>query len=738
MLPSSNDFKAKVYAQERQFKSRVAITMEAYNEQPSMDSQIFMDFQGKVLDSVKENPHLMGYLSADRTIKPTEVWDRTGSQISYDRLTSDDGTAFFAQTGTVGAYPQMLFSFNVVEALQREFGEGLWVGRSLLADKVALAQEIIKSGIFRWKGRGDNPKPNFFMPFRFIRDTINGSNANTTNYWNQINVMAGGVNLTTGKSVFTNGSLTNGVNITDGNASTYGYAWGGSGPVWVYIDLGSVRSDVDSIQVIHYYLDGRTFYDSKIEISQDGQTWYTIRDAATQGAYAETINGVTVLPKDLSTPKASITVWNSTEGQYEETVYHTSDSYELLELSKDNIQVDWQGFIHLVAYAQPKADATSAKVTLYTDYVEVQLNVALTDMRFYDDNTVISFTLLEEMSILNETLPANELILTMDNANGDFDLLNFKNMFQIISTKPRIDLELGLVLDDGSIEWKAMGVFFLTEWRTDVTSKIITLTCNDYFALLAETSFNASVHTNLFSMAQTVLTLADIPFEDQLIDDSLRDITVNTFPERIDSRSALQHIGIAAMCAVYQDRYGRIVIRPFSIMDEMTNYITYPVTQPNIFGYPSSNTYIVNNTEGGMRHIGFEEMYDAPEISLEKSVYELVITIYPDGADSETVEPIEKVYTNPVLLSNNGVSFDLNNPLIKTEEHADSIAEWYFRESNYNAHYIATWRQNPILECSDLILVEDSFRADKQTRIVKQVYDYQGFLSGNTESRGGV
>ena len=121
-------------------------------------------------------------------------------------------------------------------------------------------------------------------------------------------------------------------------------------------------------------------------------------------------------------------------------------------------------------------------------------------------------------------------------------------------------------------------------------------------------------------------------------------------------------------------------------MDEMTNYITYPVTQPNIFGYPSSNTYIVNNTEGGMKHISFEEMYDAPEISLEKCD-ELVITIYPDGADSETVEPIEKVYTNPALLSNNGVSFDSNNPLSKHKD-MHFIAEWYFRESNYNAHYI--------------------------------------------------
>jgi hypothetical protein len=711
--------------------------MDAFKEQPSMDSQIFMDFKGKILDSVKENPHLMGYLIADRTTVPSATWDRTGSQVSYDRLAMDDDANFFAQTGTVGQYPQMLFSFNVIEALQREIGEGLWVGKTLMQDKVAFAQEIIKNSIVRWKGWGENPQPNFFMPFRYVRDTINGSTANTTNYWNQINVMAGGVNLTTGLPVFTNGSLTNGVNITDGQSNTYGYAWGGA-PVWVYIDLGSVRSDIESVQVVHYYLDGRTFYDGKIEISQDGQTWYTIRDSAIQGTYPETVDGVKIFPKDISTPKASITVWNATEGQYEETVSHTSASNEMLEISKNEVRLDDDGFLHFVAYAQPKADATSAKVTLYTDYVEVQLDVALTNIRLYDDDTVMSFTLLEEMSTLNETLPSNELILTMDNASGDFDILNFQNMFQIISTKPRIDVELGLVLDNGSVEWSPMGVFFLSEWRNDVTSKVITLTCNDYFALLSETSFTASVHTNLFSMAQTVLTLADVPLEDQLIDDSLQDITVNTFPERIDSRTALQHIGIAAMCAVYQDRYGRIVIRPFSIMDELTNYITYPVSQPNIFGYPSSGTYIVNNTEGGMRHIGFEEMYDAPEIKLEKSIYELIIMIYPDGADSETVEPIEKIYTNPMLLSNNGASFSLNNPLIKTEAHADSIADWYFRESNYNAYYSASWRQNPILECSDLILVEDSFRADKQTRIIKQVYDYQGFLSGNTESRGGV
>jgi len=59
-------------------------------------------------------------------------------------------------------------------------------------------------------------------------------------------------------------------------------------------------------------------------------------------------------------------------------------------------------------------------------------------------------------------------------------------------------------------------------------------------------------------------------------------------------------------------------------------------------------------------------------------------------------------------------------------------------ELNYNANYSVSWRQNPILECADLILVEDSFGAEKQTRIVRNQFDYEGYLSGITESRGGV
>lgn len=739
MLPSSNDYKVKVYAKERMFKSKVAITMEAFRETPPQEAMEFiLNLEGKVLGSNEANPHELSYASATDVLTPTGSWQVTTQQGLYNAVMEDDNSELGTSSSQAGKSPQMLFSYNVIETLKRELSKSVWEGKETLKEEIEFAEEIIKQVKARWRGRSSNPEPTFFMPFRYIRDWINGSDANTTNYWNQINVLSNGTNLTTGLPVSTNGSLTNAVNITDGDPTTYGYAWGGA-PVWVSIDLGSIRSDIDMIQVFHYYLDGRTFYDSKTEISEDGITWYPIRDSAIQGTYAESSNGKTTFPKDVSKPRATISLWDSFLGQYKGSSYHESSTNEILELPEsEDIRLDSNGFMHFVAYGSSKADENSPDTSVFSNYAELQLDVVIDNHKVFYDDTVISFNLLEEVFVLNESVPSNELVLTMDNSNGDFDVLNFKNMFQILSTKPRIDVELGLVLESGEIEWKPMGSYFLTEWRVDATSKVVTLIGNDYFALLSDTIFNQSVQTILYWAAEDVLTTGGVPKEDQIIDLSLLDITVNVFPESLDCRTALQHIGIASRCVVYQDREGRINIKPFDTLDIAGNYLNYPSTQSVMFGYPSSNTYALNNTEGGMRNLRFEVMYDAPDISLEKSIWQLIIKVYPIGENGEELEAIESIYTNPDLITNNGVSFTLDNPLIQTEEHADLVAEWYFRESNYNVYYVTQWRQNPILECADLILIEDSFRADKQARIVKQVYDYQGYLSGSSESRGGI
>jgi hypothetical protein len=283
-----------------------------------------------------------------------------------------------------------------------------------------------------------------------------------------------------------------------------------------------------------------------------------------------------------------------------------------------------------------------------------------------------------------------------------------------------------------AIEWKPTGKFFLTEWKNEITNKIITLVGNDYFNLFSEISYEPTSITNLKDLAIDVLTKGGVPVANQIIDDSLAAITVNPFPERLDIRTALQYIGIVSGTAVSQDRLGNVFIKAFKTLDESTNFITYPTTQNSLYGYPGANTYMLNDTGGGMRYLDFEQMYEAPKVSLEKSIYQLIVNVYVNGVATE------RLYTNDFIVGSSGQSFKIDNPLVKTTAQADMIAQWFMREINYNAKYEVKWRQNPALECADIILVEDSFSAEKQTRIFKQELNYSGYLEGITESRGGI
>jgi hypothetical protein len=371
----------------------------------------------------------------------------------------------------------------------------------------------------------------------------------------------------------------------------------------------------------------------------------------------------------------------------------------------------------------------SFKDTVYAPIRQFNARITFTLLgttNIYNDETIIRMNILEEMSTLNDTIPSNELQLTLDNSEGAFNVLSYQNMQQIIASRPKVVVEFGLVVTDTVTEWIPMGMYYLSEWKHEVGTKTITLTCNDVFNMLDAISYENTASNTLYNLAVDILTKAGIT--SYSIDDSLKQTTSN-FPNRLNSREALQHIGIASGSAVFQDRSGKVVIKPFTTLDASSNYLTY-AGQSGL--YASASSYPLVTTGAGMKYIDFDNMYDIPEITLDKSIYQVVINVR-DGSTTH-----EKVYTNTSIAGTNGSSFTIDNPLIINDAMADKVAAWYIRESNYNAIYKANWRQNPILECTDVVLVEDSFEAKKQTRIYRQEFNYEGYLMGITESRGGI
>lgn len=395
------------------------------------------------------------------------------------------------------------------------------------------------------------------------------------------------------------------------------------------------------------------------------------------------------------TPVASKQVRGNTKTTY--TWIQGLDNYGRIEIT-------------VLRWANPYRRARIAEV----DFGVVQV---------YESDKLIKVSLIEQMNVVGDQLPANEIKFTIDNSSREFNILNPEGFYRFLKERQEVSLSIGVEIAEDEYEYVSMDKYYLVEWQSDEGALTTTFTARNIFELLEQKEYTGSVIGTLYDLAEAVMTSAGVPVYE--IDEGLRDIPTSGFPEKINTRKALQCIGIAGKAAVYQDRSGVLQIKRFSLMDESTSYI--------YFAGPDMFTGMVTPTvDSGydMKNITFDNVYKEPQIKLDRLVQSLTVIVYSGGSKSE------HTFANPGVKE--GAALKLDNPLIQTVELAEEVAEWILSESNLRALYNVNWRQNPALEPGDIVIIEDSFGAKKQSRITKQEYQYQGYLSGKTESKGGV
>lgn len=111
---------------------------------------------------------------------------------------------------------------------------------------------------------------------RYVKDTTAGSTANTSNHWCEFKIINSvGENIAWGKDIKNeSGTVYSNSYGTDGTVSST-YLDLGGGTHSAIIDLGYIE-DVHKIHIWHYYPDGRTYYNNKVEVSVDGTNWWTV------------------------------------------------------------------------------------------------------------------------------------------------------------------------------------------------------------------------------------------------------------------------------------------------------------------------------------------------------------------------------------------------------------------------------------------------------------------------------
>lgn len=168
--------------------------------------------------------------------------------------------------------------------------------------KVNVRAESIELGLSKKKD---------ITPFniRYIRDWQKGNSVDTTCRWTNIQVIVNNTNIESGEvniiqpssiTLSSDVSITNITNFVDGNVSTYAsYA---TNTEWHYIqiDLGTDNTfDDGTITVWHRCDDTNSYrFNHKLEISSDGENWYSLFNSEVTDAYEESSYGKSYLIND--------------------------------------------------------------------------------------------------------------------------------------------------------------------------------------------------------------------------------------------------------------------------------------------------------------------------------------------------------------------------------------------------------------------------------------------------------
>ena len=138
------------------------------------------------------------------------------------------------------------------------------------------------------------------MLIRYLRVWSNGSSANSGNHWYKIRLYdQSGTLVSNGCAVSSNGveedsSTRPMTGITDESSWFWCGITNEECLIYCQIDLGSIQ-DINKIQSIQYYEDGRTYYNVKVEVSQDGENWVLIYSAKASGRDLQSIEEGLVL-----------------------------------------------------------------------------------------------------------------------------------------------------------------------------------------------------------------------------------------------------------------------------------------------------------------------------------------------------------------------------------------------------------------------------------------------------------
>lgn len=181
----------------------------------------------------------------------------------------------------------------------------------------------------------------------------------------------------------------------------------------------------------------------------------------------------------------------------------------------------------------------------------------------FTNKEVKSYTFKDYVSPIAETIPSQDMTLTVTNYNQYYSADNPESAIAYMEQGQEIEVSFGYdVTGNGDIEWIEPNTSYLKSWSAnDREAKFV---ATDRFDLMDGTYYKGKVYQNgitLYDLALDVLIDARVDEREYYVDPYLKNYYVYNPLPAVKHREALQIIANAGRCVLIQDRQNRIQLK---------------------------------------------------------------------------------------------------------------------------------------------------------------------------------
>lgn len=487
-------------------------------------------------------------------------------------------------------------------------------------------------------------------------------------------------------------------------------------------------------------------------------------------------------------PLQGITItWGKTQGDYPTDFTVTAYNGENVvgeKIVSGNTNMVSIVFVDIVNYDK----ITIAVNKWCLPYRRARIEDILVGIRkVYTKNDIFSFSHSQEIDIISASLPKGTVSFEVNNIGREYDVYNMNGLAKYLTERQELKVKYGYKIN-GITEWIDGGVYYLSSWESKENSNSAKFEANlrfDDLTMIYDQGVYLEEGRSLYDLAVDVLTFANIPLAEGggvrwVIDESLKDIlTLSPLP--LDTvANCLQYIANAGCCILYQDREGIIHI-------EKRDYINdgYSINPTNSFSKPeitlskpiknikvSVYGYEMNEEENWIGYLkpsriimGYFYDFRIDYKYQGESVLATNCRIIGESAEDWTAwktnfygryvdveinalittSNVQRISlrgtivnsfsnTIDVPINENGEEISIDNPLITSEEHARTVAEWVKNAISKRQTVSFSWRADPRLDTGDVIESVDRYNTN-DVIMTKVDYSYNGAFKGTGEGR---